>query len=101
PATPPGQVVVPAVPDATAFPDVAKAAQLWATWYDELVSSPEPGQDSWVRERLEYAFAVAAPSGQGETVLAAREYSGGRLDWDAFDNVSGASLGAAGGPAPR
>lgn len=53
----------------------------WLAWY----SDPPAGAGSaWIPERLEYRFAVAAPdpTGDGEVVLEAPAYEGGRLDWD-------------------
>jgi hypothetical protein len=98
PGTTPGTVVVPTVPDATGFPGVTPAATDWSAWYETVVSTSTNEDSAWQRERLEYAFALAAPEDEGETVLAAREFGGGRLDWYAFDVASG-SLGAS-GPAP-
>jgi hypothetical protein len=49
---------------------------------------------------MEYAFALAAPTGEGERVLVAKEYVEGKLDWHAFDERPGASLGAAPGQSP-
>jgi hypothetical protein len=96
--TPAGSVVVPTAPDATGFSGVAQAATDWSTWYESLVSTSPAVESAWQRDRLEYAFALSAPELDGETVLAAREFGGGRLDWYAFDVASG-SLGAA-GPTP-
>jgi hypothetical protein len=96
--TPPGAIVVPNVPDATGFPGVAQAATDWSAWYEALVSASAPAESAWQRDRLEYSFALATPEREGETVLAAREFGGGRLDWYAFEVASG-SLGAS-GPLP-
>lgn len=93
-----GAVVVPAVPDASGYPGVPQAAEDWAAWYESVVSTSEAAGSPWVRDRLEYAFAVAAPEDDGETVLQAGEFDGGRLDWYSFDVGSG-SLGAT-APAP-
>jgi hypothetical protein len=41
--------------------------------------------DSWVTDRLEYRFTVAANTDAGELVLAAPEYLGGRLEWYDLD----------------
>jgi hypothetical protein len=98
PGTAAGAVVVPAVPDATGFPGVAQAATDWSAWYETLVSTSTADDNAWQRDRLEYACALAAPEDEGETMLAAREFGGGRLDWYAFDVASG-SLGAT-TPAP-
>jgi hypothetical protein len=100
PGTPAGQVVVPADPDATGFPGVAQAATDWLAWLEGVVESAHLGEDAWQRPRLEYAFAVAASERDGETVLAAREFDGDRLEWYSFDVVPEVSLGAGAGPAP-
>lgn len=42
-------------------------------------------QDAWEPPRMEYRFACSAPTGEGEKVLSAEEYLGGRLDWYALD----------------
>jgi hypothetical protein len=91
----------PALPASIAAPAAEKAAALAAArefldWVDaELVP---PGRvPSWVRERLEYRFAVAARTAAGEVVLTAPEYRGAELDWHDLDvdGSSGATLGAA------
>lgn len=77
-------------------------------WYDGLFNEParEGSEDAaWSSKRMEYAFAVAAPSpapsftpaaaSEEETVLVAREYSSGHLDWVDFDIKPGLGLGAA------
>ena len=74
---------------------VSKVADAFLSWYEQFVSEPGPGDPSpWIPERMEYAFALAAPAGDGERVLVAREYVEGSLDWHAFDECPGASLGA-------
>ncbi len=53
---------------------------------------------SWIPDRLEYAFSIAAPPLPGEPaerVLTAREYDGSGVDWYSLDLVPGGSLGAA------
>ena len=44
-----------------------------------------PQIDAWDETRLEHRFALAAPTDEGEVVLAAREHVGGHLDWYSFD----------------
>jgi hypothetical protein len=74
---------------------VGRAADAFLTWYDNLVQEPPDAAPSpWIPERMEYAFSVAAPTGEGERVLVADEYVEGRLDWYTFDERPGASLGA-------
>jgi hypothetical protein len=82
----------------TSIPDndragVMRAAEAWLVWYDRLFSQPT-GSDSWIRERLEYAFAVSGQTSSGELVLTAPEYLEGHLDWFSFVARPGASLGA-------
>jgi hypothetical protein len=82
-------------------------ADAFLRWYDELFNEPTSVNDdrAWLANRMEYAFAVAAPTSGpsfttatgagGETLLVAREYSIGHLDWLDFDLGPGTSLGAA------
>lgn len=64
---------------------VTSAAQGWLAWY-EAASGQELGtQDTWIPERMEYAFSVAAPGPGAETVLAAAELDTASLDWADFD----------------
>jgi hypothetical protein len=64
---------------------VTSVARAWLVWY-EAVSGQELGQrDTWIPERSEYAFSVAAPGPAAETVLAAAELDTGELDWLDFD----------------
>src|SRR5262245_12552554 len=65
--------------------EVEKAARLWLQWIETLFSEPVAGNPSWLPERMEYAFSVAARLGEGERVLTAQEYFDGHLDWYAFD----------------
>jgi hypothetical protein len=86
-------VVVPPVPDASGYPNVPQAAADWSAWYESFATASPAAESAWQRDRLEYAFALAAPEQSGETVLEAKEFDGTRLDWYAFDAGSG-SLGA-------
>jgi hypothetical protein len=65
----------------------------WFTWTETLASEPAAGQTAWERERLEYAFAVAAETSAGEVVLEAPEYFEGRLDWYALRRGAGSLRG--------
>ena len=84
---------------------VTAAAQAWLAWYEGLFSEPDGPQAAWQPDRMEYTFAVAAPSNRAldrEVVLAAREYTEGRLDWHSFDVVIPShSLGAGKGEVKR
>ena len=71
----------------------------WATWYDTRAATRPAEQlpPSWIADRLEYRFAVAAPlPGGEEVVLTSPEYHGDGLDWDDFDIApAGTTIGAA------
>jgi hypothetical protein len=47
--------------------------------------APAGAGDCWVTDRLEYRFSLGASTDDGELVLAAAEYLGGRLDWHDLD----------------
>lgn len=84
---PPGTGSLPAAPalGGASPAAVTSAAQDWLAWY-EAASGQELGyRDTWVPERMEYAFSVAAPGPAAETVLAAGELDSGDLDWVDFD----------------
>ena len=70
-------------------PAVLAVARRWLGWMAPFVHTA-PDEDSWVAERLEHSFAVAAVVDDGERVLAAEEYSAGRLDWHDFDIAAAA-----------
>src|SRR5262245_3488631 len=80
--------------------EVEKAAQSWIDWYDAFFSEPGVENASWSAERMEYAFSVGARLGDGERVLTASEYVGGRLDWYAFDSNDVSLRNAATDPPP-
>lgn len=85
---------------------VRDVAREWLEWVNSFISVPAPigsgttgagsanASRAWNPERMEYSFAVAAPAADGERLLAATEYSEGDLDWHAFNQRPGASLGA-------
>jgi hypothetical protein len=75
-------------------PLVDSATQSWRQWYASVVSDPAAPQAAWVPNRMEYSFAVAAPTPSGEVVLEAQDYRGGGLEWYAFRGRAGATLGA-------
>ncbi len=81
----------------------ATLAQLPATEADKVqagtlewlasVRRPTKATDSaWQSDQLEYSFATSTHL-DGEVVLQASEYAGGRLDWHAFDARRDRSLG--------
>jgi hypothetical protein len=71
---------------------VIDAATEWLNWYDTLFSQAVQNE-SWIRDRLEYAFTVSGPTPLGEMVLTAPEYVEGHLDWFSFVATPGVSLG--------
>jgi hypothetical protein len=80
---------------------VRAAAQAWLDWFDALIVEPASGDDAWIRERMEYAFGVAAPTPDGRVALEAEEYTDGRLDWHAFtatqtDEATGGAVATVG-----
>lgn len=96
-ATLPAEPVI----DPADVPLVKAAAAEWLAWYESLFSEPAAGDSSWLDERLEYAFSVAARTSAGEKTLIAREYIDGQLDWYAFNSASELSLGAADDAPPK
>lgn len=74
-------------PDALAIDGLGDG---FVAWVRALLAMPEPGQDGWRPERLEYAASVttiAAPGNEtrDDEVLVAEEISDGRVDWYHFD----------------
>lgn len=68
----------------------------WARAFGPPTPDARPGSAAWIPDRLEYAFAVAAPGfGDREIVFEAAEYDGTGIDWYSTDVRPGASLGAA------
>jgi hypothetical protein len=61
----------------------AAILNVFLAWVDAQM--PPGAGDSWLTERLEYRFAVAAATPDGEVTLAAPEFTGGRLDWYDLD----------------
>jgi hypothetical protein len=54
----------------------------WLSWYrDEVAPAPNPDDDCWVDERLEYRFGLVA----GTHTFRAPAFGGGRADWYGFD----------------
>jgi hypothetical protein len=69
-----------------AFVPVAEA---FVSWYADLYAEPGTGEDAWDADRMEYSATVSAGAGSDETVFAADEYQGGRLDWYDFSATDG------------
>jgi len=59
-------------------------AERFVRWFRRVFHQPS-GPGAWQSDRLEYQFAVSAPHGETEKVLAAEEYYHGHLDWYNFD----------------
>lgn len=78
---------------AGATPDraIADVVPEWLQAVDALVDEPPPRAAGWDVGRLEYAADVAAPDFASGTVLRARSYPGGHLDWEAFDVAGSAA----------
>jgi hypothetical protein len=65
----------------------------WWAWYRGQVAPPvDPTADSWVDRRLEYRFRIGVAARDGQTVLKAPEFGGGRLDWHSFAAVRDETL---------
>ena len=39
--------------------EVRAACAAWLSWVDELFSQPDPDEQAWQRDRMEYAFSIA------------------------------------------
>jgi hypothetical protein len=65
--------------------EIQQAAQQWLKSVLLFFSEPETINQSWLPERLEYAFSVSARFTEGERGLTSQEYSEGHLDWYDFD----------------
>jgi hypothetical protein len=77
------------------FPELNKRADRFVAWFQRLFFQPPSAADSaWMPSKLEYNFAVSAPTKTGgEKVYVADEYSAGRLDWYSVDvNAASSSL---------
>ena len=78
-----GGAVVDGLPGAGPLRPVFDA---WRDWCAGWCAEPEPGAAPWDPQRMAYRFQVAAGiGGDAELQLDAAEYTGGRLDWYAFD----------------
>jgi hypothetical protein len=84
----------PAVNDAD-VERVRAAATAWLAWSDSLVRAPRAANAAWIRERMEYAFAIEAPAAGGAgMLLEAEEYTDGTLDWHTFSAAASTSSAA-------
>ena len=91
---PPALPATPAVNDAD-VERVRAAATAWLAWSDSLVRAPRAANAAWIRERMEYAFAIDAPAADGAgMLLEAEEYTDGTLDWHTFSAAASTSSAA-------
>ncbi len=103
------QALEAAAPDLPPWlpPDPALASALgdWLAFYRAEVAPPPVADESWVPDRLEYAFAAAGVSNDGTSiVLEAAEHLGGPVEWHSFDTSAtqpqGLPAGVATDPVP-
>jgi hypothetical protein len=81
---------------------VATAARAWVAWYEAASGADLAPSSCWSADRMEYAFAVAAPGPGAETVFVSENDSTGELQWYHCDLAAssvqpaptGTSLGA-------
>ena len=81
---------------------VAAAARAWVAWYEAASGADLAPSSCWSADRMEYAFAVAAPGPGAETILVSENDSTGELQWYHCDLAAssvqpaptGTSLGA-------
>lgn len=78
-------------------PRVAPVITSWLDWCEWMVGPvavKEVAVPAWNPKRMEYSCALAAPANSAgdQVVLAAVEYTGGRLDWYSFDMMTKARL---------
>lgn len=92
-ATPPALPAQPEIKEAERA-KVMEVANTWLKWYEPQFGAPADSASSWVSDRMEYEFAVAAQTTTEEVVLTAREYMDGDLDWYSFNVTRGPSLSA-------
>ncbi|MCC5636572.1 hypothetical protein LC593_11995 [Nostoc sp. CHAB 5844] len=68
----------------TKFDPYRKVVSDWRKIYLVQIGQPKQG-DAWLEDRLEYQFSLSIPTAVGRVKLAAKEYHGGKLDWDVFE----------------
>lgn len=76
----PAGVALPAADEASAL----QRLSAWMRWLDDLVLDTRLANPNWQRDRMEYAFSLAAFGEAGALGLQAGEYTDGRLDWHTF-----------------
>jgi hypothetical protein len=89
--------------DAADRQEVAAAVGAWFDWCRRMAGEVPASaavavagsRPTWNPERMEYSCALAVPDDAtpaGQSVLVAREYTGGHLDWYSFDTANGTAL---------
>lgn len=76
--------------------EVRAACASWLSWTDELFSQPDPDEQAWQPDRMEYAYSIATrltPDPFDEWTLTAGQYPGGALDWYSFDRNGEVNVG--------
>jgi hypothetical protein len=66
-------------------PGIAKVIPDWVAAMRTFAVEPTAGVSAWDPERMEYSFAIAAPSFAAGIELESHAYPGGHLDWHTFD----------------
>jgi hypothetical protein len=83
---------------------VLSAANEFIDWFEKSHEHPANTNDSWAPSNLEYSFGCSMPNkgDAGNTILDAKEYYSGTLDWYAFNlelNTDGNALAVTGSSA--
>lgn len=76
---------------------LAGVAAAWLAQQEAAAVVPA-GANGWSPAHLEYGVSLAAPAADGELLLRAAEYAGGRLDWADFDLARSGAHGLAAAP---
>ena len=63
-------------------PAFAEVTGAWLEWYQQRAGFVRG--NTWVAERMEYAFQLEIAGPDGTHLLEAPDFDGGHLDWDAF-----------------
>lgn len=67
-------------------PLIDNAADAFVAWVDRMLARPNGSQNpAWQPKRLEYRFALSAPTADSNKVYVADEYYSGTLDWYSVD----------------
>jgi hypothetical protein len=66
-------------------PAFEEAGSRFVAWCEDFFAVPADDSDAWHPPRLEYQFACAAPTQDGDKAYVAEEYYSGQLDWHSLD----------------